>query len=174
MGPVLSTWVALSSLLEESGPPPLWLSITRMDMWTTTTPTYSRGDISMGAPTTIMPMERRWYWPAMLYFAHLQLISWSKSCYYGPILTPPPTQTFCATELGNVHNSVTLVDLNYWSLIISQTLLVAGGFSHGAPLSSTELLVGSASAWVYTDELPSPRYGNRGANIDNMVLMTGN
>ena len=56
--------------------------------------------------------------------------------------------------------------------MIFQTLLVAGG-NEGALLSSTELLVGTASAWVLTGELPSPRYGLRGANIDNKIIMTG-
>ena len=32
----------------------------------------------------------------------------------------------------------------------------------------------TASAWVLTGDLPSPRIGLRGANIDNKVLMTGN
>ena len=53
-------------------------------------------------------------------------------------------------------------------------MLVAGGFTSSVRLSSTELLVGEASAWVLTGELPSPRQGLRGANIDNRVLMTGN
>merc|ERR1719219_161618 len=58
----------------------------------------------------------------------------------------------------------------------SQTLLVTGG-NTGSPnydeMSSTELLVGTASAWVNTGELPSPRTYLRGANIDNKVFMTG-
>jgi len=58
----------------------------------------------------------------------------------------------------------------------SQTFLVTGGIT-GSPnydfLSSTELLVGTASAWVWTGELPSPRSGLRGANIENKVVMTG-
>jgi len=54
-----------------------------------------------------------------------------------------------------------------------QTLLVTGGSYYGDYLSSTELLVGTASAWVNTGELPSPRQGLRGANIDNRVIMTG-
>ena len=54
-------------------------------------------------------------------------------------------------------------------------MLVTGGYPLGGdPISSTELLVGTASTWVYTGELPSPRSGLRGANIDNKVLMTGN
>ena len=69
------------------------------------------------------------------------------------------------------------IDINYCPLIIFQTLLVTGGWT-GYPnydyLSSTELLVGTASAWVYTGELPSPRSLLRGANIDNKVVMTGN
>ena len=32
----------------------------------------------------------------------------------------------------------------------------------------------TASAWVLTGELPSPRKSLRGANIDNKILMTGN
>ena len=52
-------------------------------------------------------------------------------------------------------------------------MLVTGGFGSDY-LSSTELLVGTASAWVFTGELPSRRSGLRGANIENKVLMTGN
>ena len=51
--------------------------------------------------------------------------------------------------------------------------LVSGGYTGSYSLSSTELLMESASAWVLTGELPSPRYGPRGANIDNKILMTG-
>ena len=51
-------------------------------------------------------------------------------------------------------------------------MLVAGGYNSDW-LSSTELLVGEASAWVLTGELPSPRWGLHGANIDNRILMTG-
>ena len=59
-------------------------------------------------------------------------------------------------------------------ILYFQTYLVSGGYHLGYELSSTELLIGTASAWVYTGELPSPRYGLRGANIDNRVIMTGN
>ena len=31
----------------------------------------------------------------------------------------------------------------------------------------------TTSAWVFAGELPSPRSGLRGANIDNKILMTG-
>ena len=71
------------------------------------------------------------------------------------------------------------IDINVSScpLIIFQTFLVSGGDPDGsgigAFLSSTELLVETASAWVLTGELPSPRSGLRGANIDNKVVMTG-
>ena len=58
--------------------------------------------------------------------------------------------------------------------MIFQTFLVSGGYTGSAWISSTELLIGSASAWVYTGELPTPRSGLCGANIDNKVLMTGN
>jgi len=55
--------------------------------------------------------------------------------------------------------------------------LVTGGTYvselNNIPLSSTELLVGTAKAWVYTGELPSPRSELGGANIDNKILMTG-
>ena len=54
-----------------------------------------------------------------------------------------------------------------------QTLLVTGGWTGNEELSSTELLVGTASAWIFTGELPSLRYGILGANIDNKILMTG-
>ena len=56
-------------------------------------------------------------------------------------------------------------------LHVFQTILVAGGWNVVA-ISYTELLVGTASTWVSTDELPSPRT-LRGANVDNRVLMAG-
>ena len=54
-----------------------------------------------------------------------------------------------------------------------QTYIVSGGNGISGWLSSTELLVETGSAWVLTGELPFPRHGLRGANIDNKVLMTG-
>ena len=64
--------------------------------------------------------------------------------------------------------------INYSSLIIVQTYIVAGGYTGSDDLSSTEVLVETGSAWTLTGELPSPRYGLRGANIDNKIVMTGN
>jgi len=62
----------------------------------------------------------------------------------------------------------------------TRTLLVSGGYGLGEDnfnnylLSSTELLVESASTWVYSGELPSPgRVHLRGINIDDKILMTG-
>jgi len=55
----------------------------------------------------------------------------------------------------------------------TKTYIVSGGYDVSDRLSSTELLVETGSAWVYTGGLPSPRSGLRGANIDNKVLMTG-
>ena len=76
------------------------------------------------------------------------------------------------SSYNNAEGTKVGIDINYYrTIIIFQTYLVAGGSYH---LSSTELLVETASAWVYTGELPSPREGLRGANIDNRVLMTGN
>ena len=68
------------------------------------------------------------------------------------------------------------IDINVSScpLIIFQTFLVSGGYDASNRLSSTELLVETASAWIFTGELPSPRVALRGANIDNRILMTGN
>ena len=66
------------------------------------------------------------------------------------------------------------IDINDCPLIIFQTFLVSGGYDGNDQLTSTELLVETASAWVLTGQLPSPRLGLRGANIDNKVLMTGN
>ena len=51
-----------------------------------------------------------------------------------------------------------------------QTYLVSGGYY----ISSTELLVETGSAWTLSGELPSPRYGLSGANIENKIVMTGN
>ena len=50
---------------------------------------------------------------------------------------------------------------------------MSGGKAGSDYLSSTELLVETASFWVYAGELPSPRDGLRGAYIENKVLMTG-
>merc|ERR1712110_756933 len=65
---------------------------------------------------------------------------------------------------------------SYYENEEGKTYIVSGGWM-GSPyyeyLSSTELLVGTASAWVLTGELPSPRETLRGANIDNKVVMTG-
>ena len=65
------------------------------------------------------------------------------------------------------------ISINYSPIITFQTYLVTGGYIGSYSLSSTELLMESASAWVLTGELPSPRSGLRGANIDNRILMTG-
>ena len=65
------------------------------------------------------------------------------------------------------------IDINDCPRITFQTYLVSGGGNAHGELSSTELLVETASVWVLTGELPSPRSGLRGATIDNMVLMTG-
>ena len=50
---------------------------------------------------------------------------------------------------------------------------MSGGVGDSEYLSSTELLVETASAWIMSADLPSPRLGLRGANIDNKILMTG-
>ena len=66
------------------------------------------------------------------------------------------------------------IDSNSCGLIIFQTFLVTGGMdSSYNDLSSTELLVETSAAWILTGELPTPREGLRGANIDQRVLMTG-
>ena len=66
------------------------------------------------------------------------------------------------------------IDSNSCGVIIFQTFLVTGGYNDSDDLSSTELLVETSAAWILTGELPTPRYGLRGANIDQRVLMTGN
>ena len=52
-------------------------------------------------------------------------------------------------------------------------MLVTGGYDGSDRLSSTELLVENAPAWVFTGELPSPRSALRGSNIENKIVMTG-
>ena len=64
------------------------------------------------------------------------------------------------------------IDSNNCRVIIFQTFLVTGGWMDG-DLSSTELLVENSAKWIYSGELPTPRYGLRGANIDQKVIMTG-
>ena len=59
-------------------------------------------------------------------------------------------------------------------VIISQTLLVTGGYTGVDKLSSTELLVENSANWVYSGELPTPRWGLKEAIIDQRVFMTGN
>ena len=54
-----------------------------------------------------------------------------------------------------------------------QVLLITGGSGHSHRLSSTELLLPSATSWSYSAALPSPRAGLRGATLDNKVIMTG-
>ena len=54
-----------------------------------------------------------------------------------------------------------------------QTYLVTGGYNLG-DLSTTELLVETSSTWTFSGELPTPRRGLCGANIDGRILMTGN
>ena len=86
----------------------------------------------------------------------------------------------CSFYISDDGTKVDLFKLNiYYPMIIFQTYLVSGGLS-GSPYfamlfsSSTELLVETSSAWVYSGELPSPRSSLRGANIDNKILMIGN
>ena len=57
-----------------------------------------------------------------------------------------------------------------------QTYLVTGGYDGGDLdyLSTTELLVETSATWELTGQLPTPRAGLRGANIDGRILMTGN
>ena len=84
-------------------------------------------------------------------------------------------QSHGCSSYNNDEGTKVGIDINYYStIIIFQTFLVSGGYDGSDYLSSTELLVESSSAWVYSGSLPSPRYGLRGANIDNKVLMTGN
>ena len=80
------------------------------------------------------------------------------------------------SSYNNAEGTKVDIDIKYCStILIFQTYLVSGGYDGSDVLSSTELLVESSSAWVYTlHSLPSPRAGLRGANIDNKVLMTGN
>ena len=55
-----------------------------------------------------------------------------------------------------------------------QVLLVTGGLdSSNNRLSSTELLLPSATSWSYSGALPSPRNLLKGATLDNKVLVTG-
>ena len=58
--------------------------------------------------------------------------------------------------------------------MIFQTFLVTGGRSGSTTLSSTEQLVETESAWIFTGELPSANHRLYGANIDNKIFMTGN
>ena len=57
-----------------------------------------------------------------------------------------------------------------------QVLLVTGGRGGGGgggTLSSTELLLPSATSWSYSAALPSPRDFLKGATLNNKVVMIG-
>ena len=54
-----------------------------------------------------------------------------------------------------------------------QVLLVTGGYGGDNRLDSTELLLPSATSWIYSGALPSPRSSLRGATLDNKVIVTG-
>ena len=52
--------------------------------------------------------------------------------------------------------------------------MVTGGWdSNYNDLSSTELLLPSATSWSYSGALPSPREYLRGATLNNKVVVTG-
>ena len=53
-----------------------------------------------------------------------------------------------------------------------QVLLVTGGYG-GGYLDSTELLLPSATSWIHSAALPSPRFYLSGATLDNKVVVTG-
>ena len=57
--------------------------------------------------------------------------------------------------------------------ITVQVLLVTGGLASNNLLSSTELLLPSATSWTFSAALPSPREYLRGATLDNKVVITG-
>ena len=50
---------------------------------------------------------------------------------------------------------------------------MSGGWTGSTDLTSTELLVETASAWVYSGNLPYARSALSGANIDNRIFMIG-
>ena len=55
-----------------------------------------------------------------------------------------------------------------------QVYLVTGGVdTNQGALSSTELLLPSATSWTASADLPYPRYRLRGATINNKVIVTG-
>ena len=57
-----------------------------------------------------------------------------------------------------------------------QVLLVTGGGGGVGDLDSTEILPAFpdlATSWSYSQSLPSPRSGLRGATLDNKVVITG-
>ena len=94
-----------------------------------------------------------------------------------PPLQKGRTEHGCTSYDNNEGTKVNIA-INYnCPIILFQTYLVSGGYDGSAGnfgLSSTELLVETSLAWVFTGELPSPRWGLRGANIDKKILMTGN
>ena len=58
-----------------------------------------------------------------------------------------------------------------WTWIGSE--LLNGDLTNYRRVSSTELLLPSATSWSYSAPLPSPRRDLRGATLDNKVVITG-
>ena len=77
----------------------------------------------------------------------------------------------------NITAHLTIVTLHCVVMINNinvQVMMVTGGVdSNFDDLSSTELLLPSATSWTYSDPLPSTRSGLRGATLDNKVVITG-
>ena len=107
--------------------------------------------------------------PAPELLSTTRLAGWRIFLLYRPAerTMAAPTSTMMREARYVVINS------NYYPIITFQTMLVSGGRTNSDQLSSTELLVETALAWVFTGELPSPSWGLRGANIDNKVFMAG-
>ena len=90
-----------------------------------------------------------------------------------PRLHHPRYQHGCSyfdNKEGTKVNIGSISDINIITTMF-QTFIVVGGYI--PPISSTELLVETASAWEFAGDLPSPRTGLRAANIDTKILVTG-
>ena len=122
--------------------------------------------ISVGpVPSTWVPLASSDMYHTPTTVSQYNEAGWEKDL---PTLQTGRENHGCAYFNNDAGSKVCSINIDYYPLITFQTMLVTGGHT-GSYLSSTELLVGTASAWVFTGELPSPRHGLRGATIDNMV-----
>ena len=107
-------------------------------------------------------------WPSTMRMASSEI---SLNFYNRDVFMAAATTTMRMEPRNLLTIFVTVLSSLNWIL---QTFLVTGGRTPDhQEMSSTELLLETGSAWVLAGDLPSPRFGLRGANINKKILMAG-